>query len=101
MSGSPTDTLRYALDPRSVAIVGASENPDKIGGRVYARTVVHRAPSESLRSHAPCLIVMVDADEGFRLMAHGDPGLVIGDRVRARFIDFDGGLIPRFEKADQ
>ena len=70
-------------------------------GSVYARTVVHRAPSESLRSHAPYLIVMVDADEGFRLMAHGDPGLVIGDRVRARFIDFDGGLIPRFEKADQ
>ena len=42
MSGVPTDTLRYALDPRSVAIVGASENPDKIGvsrGHVSRRPV--------------------------------------------------------------
>ena len=29
----PRETLRAALDPRSVAIVGASENPNKIGGR--------------------------------------------------------------------
>ncbi len=29
-------TLRYALDPRSVAVIGASENPDKIGGRPLA-----------------------------------------------------------------
>ncbi len=25
--------LRAALDPRSVAIIGASENPNKVGGR--------------------------------------------------------------------
>ncbi len=30
---TPKETLRAALDPRSVAIVGASENPDKVGGR--------------------------------------------------------------------
>lgn len=29
----PRETLRAALNPRSVAIVGASENPNKIGGR--------------------------------------------------------------------
>lgn len=28
-----TSSLRSALDPRSIAVVGASENPDKIGGR--------------------------------------------------------------------
>ena len=42
MSGSPADTLRYALDPRSVAIVGASEKPDEIGvsrGHVSRRPV--------------------------------------------------------------
>ena len=27
------DQLRHALDPRSIALIGASENPDKIGGR--------------------------------------------------------------------
>ena len=33
MSGTPRETLRAALNPQSVAIVGASENPDKVGGR--------------------------------------------------------------------
>jgi uncharacterized OB-fold protein len=67
-------------------------------GRVYALSLVHRAPSEALRTLAPYLIVMIDMDEGFRLMAHGDPSLGIGDRVRARFVDFDGSLVPRFER---
>lgn len=69
-------------------------------GRVYAMSTVHRAPSDELRKYAPYLIVMIDADEGFRMMAHGEPSLAIGDRVRARFIDFGGRLIPRFEKPD-
>jgi len=42
--------------------------------------------------------VLVDADEGFRLMAHGDPALGIGDRVRARFVDLAGKKIPYFER---
>ena len=67
-------------------------------GLVYAVSMVHRAPTEALRAHAPYLIVMVDADENFRLMAHGEPSLSIGDRVQARFIDFEGHLIPFFEK---
>ena len=28
-----TDLLQAALDPRSIAIIGASDNPNKIGGR--------------------------------------------------------------------
>lgn len=67
-------------------------------GTVHARTSVARAPSEELRAHAPYLIVLVDADEGFRLMAHGDPTLEIGDRVRARFVDLGDKKIPHFEK---
>ena len=69
-------------------------------GTVYARTSVARAPTEELRASAPYLIVLVDADEGFRLMAHGDPTLEIGDRVRARFVDLAGKKIPYFEPAD-
>ena len=69
-------------------------------GTVHARTSVARAPTEELRAHAPYLIVLVDADEGFRLMAHGDPTLQIGDRVRARFVDLAGKKIPYFEPAD-
>lgn len=33
MTDSVRDSLRTVLDPKSVAIVGASENPDKLGGR--------------------------------------------------------------------
>ncbi|MEQ1881057.1 MAG: OB-fold domain-containing protein [Burkholderiales bacterium] len=66
-------------------------------GTVHARSLVTRAPSEELRAYAPYLILLVDADEGFRLMAHGDPALQIGDRVRARFVDFGGRKIPYFD----
>ena len=68
-------------------------------GTVHARTLVARAPTEEWRAHAPYLIVLVDADEGFRLMAHGDPALQIGDRVRARFTQLTGKKIPYFDKA--
>ena len=68
-------------------------------GKVHARTSVARAPTEELRAQAPYLIVLVDAEEGFRLMAHGDPTLEIGDRVRARFVDFAGKKIPYFERS--
>ena len=81
-----------AGDPKSCTAAGE--------GSVYAMSMVHRTPSDALREYVPYLIVLIDADEGFRLMAHGDPALAIGDRVRARFIEFDGGLVPFFEKAD-
>jgi uncharacterized OB-fold protein len=68
-------------------------------GTVHAVTLVVRAPSEALRAHAPYGIVLVDADEGFRVMAHGTSGLAIGDRVRCRFIDLAGRRVPCFEKA--
>jgi len=68
-------------------------------GTIHAATLVTRAPSEALRAHAPYLIVLVDADEGFRLMAHGVPQLGIGARVRCRFVSFGGRLIPFFDPA--
>jgi uncharacterized OB-fold protein len=66
-------------------------------GTVYATTLVARAPTEALRPHAPYLVLLVDADEGFRLMAHGDPALRIGDRVQARFVRLADRLIPYFD----
>jgi acyl-CoA synthetase (NDP forming) len=30
---SSPDALRFALEPRSIALIGASENSNKIGGR--------------------------------------------------------------------
>ena len=46
----------------------------------------------------PYTIVLVDAKEGFRMMAHGDRDLAIGDPVTARFVPFAGGVVPYFEK---
>lgn len=54
-------------------------------GVVHATTVVHRAPTAEWRALAPYTLVLVDLDEGPRIMAHGTPGLVIGQRVRAQF----------------
>jgi uncharacterized OB-fold protein len=69
-------------------------------GTVHAVTEVTRAPSEALRACAPYSIALVDADEGFRLMAHVEHGARIGDRVQVRFLEFGGRPIPVFFKAN-
>ncbi len=68
-------------------------------GTVYAWTRVERAPSDEFRALAPYVIVLVDLDEGYRMMAHGAAGLAIGDRVRAGFFEHGGRHLPRFERA--
>ena len=70
-------------------------------GTVYAATTVNRAPSEALRALAPYRILIVDAQEGFRLMAHGELDLSIGDSVSARFKKFGLLLIPHFERQER
>jgi uncharacterized OB-fold protein len=67
-------------------------------GTVYAVSHVTRAPTPEARAHGPYTIVLVDADEGFRLMAHGAHDLAIGDRVSATFNRFIDGLVPYFER---
>jgi uncharacterized protein len=67
-------------------------------GTVHAVTLVARAPTEAWRAHVPYLIALVDADDGFRMMAHGDRSLRIGDRVHVRFITLGEGMVPYFEK---
>ena len=79
-----------ASDPRDAASAGL--------GAVHAGTLVHRAPSDEYRALAPYRIVLVDIDEGFRMMGHGDVDLTIGDRVRCRFRPLGDRLLPHFEK---
>ena len=67
-------------------------------GLVYATTTVSRAPTQALRALAPYRIVLVDAQEGFRLMAHGADDLALGDAVIARFRNFGADLMPFFER---
>jgi uncharacterized protein len=68
-------------------------------GTVYATSLVCRAATPETRAHVPYNIVLIDTVEGFRMMAHGDNALVIGDKVAARFTEFAGRLVPYFEKA--
>jgi uncharacterized protein len=66
-------------------------------GTVYAVTRVTRAPTPDFARLAPYDILLVDLDEGFRMMAHGAPGLRIGERVRLGFDRRGERPLPRFE----
>lgn len=66
-------------------------------GTVYASTVVHIATSDEFRALLPYTLVLVDLDEGFRVMGHGTPGLAIGARVQARIRTHAGRPVPAFE----
>ena len=68
-------------------------------GTVYATSLVCRAATPETRAHVPYNIVLVDTAEGFRMMAHGDNDLAIGDKVTARYQPFAGRLVPYFAKA--
>jgi uncharacterized OB-fold protein len=68
-------------------------------GVVYATSLVTRAATPETRAHVPYNVVLVDTDEGFRMMAHGDNDLAIGDRVTVTFRPFAGHLVPHFERS--
>jgi uncharacterized protein len=67
-------------------------------GTVYATSLVCRAATHETRAHVPYNIVLVDTREGFRMMAHGDKDLAIGDVVTVRFVSFAARIVPYFEK---
>jgi len=81
---------------------GASEPTVKQAsgrGVVYATSLVMRAATPETKSHVPYNIVLVDTAEGFRMMAHGDRDLTIGEAVTMRFERFTDRLVPFFQKA--
>jgi uncharacterized OB-fold protein len=69
-------------------------------GTVYATSLVCRAATAETRAHVPYNIVLIDTVEGFRMMAHGDNDLAIGDEVAARFISFAGRIVPYFTRRE-
>ena len=84
------------------AACGAPDPADRRAsgeGTVYATSLVCRAATPETRAHVPYNIILVDTAEGFRMMAHGDNDLAIGDKVSARFESFAGRLVPYFTKA--
>ncbi|MGE0580427.1 MAG: Zn-ribbon domain-containing OB-fold protein [Geminicoccaceae bacterium] len=70
-------------------------------GTVLSFTVVQRAPTAAFRAEVPYAIVLVDVDEGFRLMVNSDAGLqptlAIGQKVRIGFKDVEGVKLPHAE----
>jgi len=87
---------------RSFCCVCGAPNPTEKRasgeGTVYAISLVCRAATPETRAHVPYNIVLVDTIEGFRMMAHGDNELAIGDKVTARFAQFAGRLVPYFAR---
>jgi uncharacterized OB-fold protein len=81
-----------AADPREQRASGK--------GRVYAASLVCRAATPETRAHVPYNILLVDCAEGFRMMAHGEKDLAIGDEVTVRFVPFAGRLVPYFVRKD-
>jgi uncharacterized OB-fold protein len=82
-------------------VCGAPDPEEKLAsgeGTVYATSLVCRAATPETRAHIPFNIVLVDTSEGFRMMAHGDNDLAIGDRVTARYQLFAGRLVPYFSR---
>jgi uncharacterized OB-fold protein len=67
-------------------------------GIVSASTLVHRAPDDAFRAIAPYRLVLVELDEGLRLMAHADAEVAVGDRVRGRVQTIAGRPLPLFSK---
>jgi uncharacterized OB-fold protein len=83
------------------ASCGAPDVQDKRAsgeGVVFATSLVTRAATAEARAHVPYNIVLVDAAEGFRMMAHGAGDLKIGERVTAGFRRFTDRLVPYFTR---
>lgn len=72
------------------------------GGRgvVYAITQVWRAPSEHFQPLVPYTLLLVDLDEGLRVMAHGTDGLAIGATVKLRCLPHGAGMLACFHPGD-
>jgi uncharacterized OB-fold protein len=63
-------------------------------GSVYAATVVVRAPSPEWREFAPYALLLVDLDEGFRVMVQGADGLAIDQRIVIGWARRGASLLP-------
>ena len=92
--GAPQTLSRHAC--RRCGSARLEWRASKGRGSVFAVTVVSRAPSDDFRPLVPYTLVLVDLDEGFRLMGHAQPGVAIGHRVAADFFKHGERTLVRF-----
>ena len=69
-------------------------------GVVCATTLVHRAPDERFKALVPYRLVLVDMQDGMRVMGHAEPSLQIGDQVRCEISTLAGQPLPFFTRTD-
>ncbi|MCE7002011.1 Zn-ribbon domain-containing OB-fold protein [Kibdelosporangium philippinense] len=69
-------------------------------GKVYSYTVQHRAGHPYFADRTPMTLVLVDLDEGFRLLADltDADDVTIGMRVEAVFKELDDFTVPHFRR---
>ena len=67
-------------------------------GTVYSATDIIRAPSPTFEKLVPYTMVLIDLDEGLRMMGHAAPQLSIGDRVKVAYREHEGRFLPYFER---
>jgi len=77
-----------AQPPQALALTGL--------GTVHAATMVYRAPDDQFRLIAPYALVLVELDEGVRVMGHAQGGVTIGARVEVTFVKLAGRLLLYF-----
>lgn len=63
-------------------------------GIVVGATTVHRAPTPEFAELAPYRLVLVDLEEGTRIMAHAELSLKVNDRVEVGFRQIGGKHLP-------
>ena len=67
-------------------------------GVVCATTLVHRAPDERFKALVPYRLVLVDMQDGMRVMGHAQASLQIGDQVNCEIHTLAGQPLPFFTR---
>ena len=67
-------------------------------GIVYASTLVHRAPSDEFRVIVPYRVVLVDMQDGFRMMGHAELDLKLDEQVQCEIRSIAGHPLPFFSQ---
>jgi len=95
----PRCAARWYFQRRFCPRCGAADPQERTSGGqgiVHAVTTIHRAPDPGWRDALPYTVVLVDLDDGFRAMGHGDATLVIDDRVVVSIRTVAGRRLPWF-----
>jgi uncharacterized OB-fold protein len=71
-----------------------------LSGIVGGATTVHRPPNQTFADLVPYRLLLIEMDEGFRIMAYGDLELQIDTKVRITFKKRDGQAFPYCKAAN-